>query len=122
MKLKKAKIVIRDLSELKKEWKQAFKISSKKIQKNDEIIFANLETATRILSRARIEILQTIIRFKPRSIYELSKILEKDFKNVHTDVKFLCDVGLIELQDTEDVRGGLRPVARFSGIELDWAA
>ena len=122
MKLKKAKIVIRSLSDIKKEWKTALKGQTKSVQKNDEIIFANLETASKVMSRARIEILQSIIKFKPKSIYELAKILEKDFKNVHTDVKFLCDVGLIELQETEDARNGLRPVARFSGIELDWAA
>lgn len=122
MKLKKAKIVIRSLSDIKKEWKTALKGQTKSIQKNDEIIFANLETASKVMSRARIEILQSIIKFKPKSIYELAKILEKDFKNVHTDVKFLSDVGLIELQETEDARNGLRPVARFSGIELDWAA
>jgi len=122
MKLKKAKIVIKSLSDVKKEWKAALKGQTKSVQKNDEIIFANLETASKVMSRARIEILQTIIKFKPKSIYELAKILEKDFKNVHTDVKFLCDVGLIELQETEDARNGLRPVARFSGIELDWAA
>lgn len=122
MKLKKAKIVIRSLSDIKKEWKTALKGQTKSVQKNDEIIFANLETASKVMSRARIEILQSIIKFKPQSIYELAKILEKDFKNVYTDVKFLCDVGLIELQETEDARNGLRPVARFSGIELDWAA
>ena len=122
MKLKKAKIVIKDLNEIKKEWKSALKGKSQQVQKNDEIIFTNLETAAKVMSRARIEILQSILKFKPRSIYELAKILEKDFKNVHTDVKFLCDVGLIELHETEDMRNGLRPVARFSGIELDWAA
>ena len=122
MKLKKAKIIIRDLNEIKKEWKSALKGKSQQVQKNDEIIFTNLETAAKVMSRARIEILQSILKFKPRSIYELAKILEKDFKNVHTDVKFLCDVGLIELHETEDMRNGLRPVARFSGIELDWAA
>lgn len=122
MKLKKAKIVIRSLNDVKKEWKIALKGQTKSVQKSDEIIFVNLETASKVMSRARIEILQSIIKFKPQSIYELAKKLEKDFKNVHTDVKFLCDVGLIELQETEDARNGLRPVARFSGIELDWAA
>lgn len=122
MKLKKAKIVIRSLLEIKKEWKSALKGHNRNIQKNDEIIFVNLETASKVMSKARIEILQSILKDKPCSIYDLAKKLEKDFKNVHSDVKFLCAVGLIELQETENARNGLRPVARFSGIELDWAA
>ena len=122
MKLKKAKVIIRNINEIKSDWKKALKGQKKGIQKSDEIIFTSLETAARVLSKARIEILQSIVKDKPRSIYELAKTLEKDFKNVHTDVKFLCDIGFIELQESADSRSGLRPIARFSGIELDWAA
>ena len=69
-----------------------------------------------------MQILQTIAKEKPKSIYELAKILDKDFRNVHTDVKYLNAVGLIELRETNSSRNGLKPVALFSGIEFDWAA
>ncbi len=45
-----------------------------------------------------------------------------DSINAHSDVKLLCEIGLIDLQETKDARNGLKPVAKFSGIELDLAA
>ena len=49
-------------------------------------------------------------------------MVDRDFKNVHSDVKLLSEIGLIDLKETTDARKGLRPVAKFSGIELDLAA
>lgn len=122
MKLKKAKIIVRSLSDIKAEWKKAMKGKIAHLQKDDEIIFTNLESITKVFSKTRIEILITIIHEKPQSIYELAKILNRDFKNVHSDVKLLAEIGLIKLQESGDARHGLIPIAKFSGIELDLAA
>ena len=35
----------------------------------------------------------------PSSIYELARRLERDYKNVHTDVTQLAALGVIERQD-----------------------
>lgn len=122
MKLKKVRIIIKTLDQVNSEWKKALKGEYRRIQPKNEIVLLNFETAARIFSKGRMEILQTIVRKKPESIYELAKILGKDFKTVHTDVKFLHQLGLIELKETDDARNGLKPIALFSGIELDWAA
>lgn len=122
MKLKKAIIKIRSLEEVKADMKKAFKGEFIGIQKKNEIVFFNFEAASKVFSKNRMQILQTIAQEKPDSIYELAKILEKDFKSVHTDVKYLTGIGLIELQETDNVRSGLKPIALFSGIEFDWAA
>lgn len=122
MKLKIAKIIIKSVSEIKKEWKDALQGKKRGIQKDNELIFTGLETAAKIFSKNRIEVLKVIINEHPKSIYEISKILKRDFKNVHSDVKFLEEIGLIALKNTGDPRGGLMPVPRFSGIELDLAA
>jgi predicted transcriptional regulator len=49
-------------------------------------------------------------------------MLNRDFKNVHSDVQFLNDVGLIKLKETGNNRKGLKPIAKYSGIELDLVA
>ncbi len=122
MKKNHAKIVVKSLENVKREWKEALVGKRKSIQKDDEIIFANLEAVARIFSKNRMEILRAVIHEKPQSIYELAKILGKDFKNVHTDVKLLVDIGLIELKNAGTGRKGLVPLSRFSGFELDLAA
>ena len=122
MKRKNAKIIIKSVSEIKKEWKEALKGKNRGSQKDNELIFTGLETAAKVFTKNRIEVLKVIISEQPKSIYEISKIVKRDFKNVHSDVKFLAEIGLIELKESGDPRGGLIPVAIFSGIELDLAA
>lgn len=120
--MRHAKIIIRSVDSLKKDWKAALKGKKKSIQKEDEVIFTGIESVAKVFSKTRMEILRAIILQKPNSIYELAKMLDRDFKNVHSDVKLLSDIGLIDLQEAKDARNGLKPVAKFSGIELDLAA
>ena len=47
--------------------------------------------------------------------------MRKDFKNVYLDVKFLADLGLVELRE-EGPKKTLVPIAKFDGIELALAA
>ena len=123
MKKKHAKIIIRSINSVKTEWKQALKGKKRSIQKDEDIILTSLETISKVFSKSRMEVLRTIIHKKPRSIYELAKLLDRDFKNVHSDVKLLADIGLIELKERKsDSRKGLIPKALFSGIDLDLAA
>lgn len=122
MKKKHAKIVVRSLLKTKLEWKAALQGKRKAIRKEDELVFTSLEAVARVFSKNRMEILRAIIHLRPKSIYELAKILNKDFKNVHTDLKLLVDVGLIELKEANNGRKGLIPLSKFSGIELDLAA
>ncbi len=122
MKAKKAKIIVQSVEDVKKEWVRAIKGKVKSKPKNDEIVVTGFDTIAKIFSKTRMEILQAIITRKPKSIYELAKIVDRDFKNVHSDVQFLNDVGLIKLKETDDSRKGLQPIAKFSGIELDLVA
>lgn len=69
-----------------------------------------------------MEILKTVTRHEVKSIYELAKLVNRDFKNVYSDVKLLSEVGLLELKETHGSRKGLQPIAKFSGIDFDWVA
>src|SRR3989338_6541269 len=106
MRNKIAKIIIKSVSEIKREWKEAFQGKKRGVQKDNELIFTGFETVAKIFSKNRIEVLKAIITEQPKSIYEISKIVNRDFKNVHSDVKFLEEIGLIELKNVGDPRGG----------------
>ena len=58
--------------------------------------FSELPLLLRTLSAARFSLLQNLHVNGPCSIYELAKRLERDYKNVHTDVTQLAALGLIE--------------------------
>jgi predicted transcriptional regulator len=58
---------------------------------------------------------------KPASIAALAKALGRDFKNVHADVTFLSQVGLLMLREAGP-RRTLIPTALYSEIDLPLAA
>jgi predicted transcriptional regulator len=122
MKLKKVKIVIQSLADLKEEWKDALKGKVRGIEKKGSITFLSVETVAKVFSQPRLEILATILKDHPKSIYALAKLVDRDFKNVHADVKLLAEVGLLELKTSGKKRSAVMPVAKYSGLELDLAA
>ena len=56
----------------------------------------DLPLLLRTLTPARWELLERLRQLGPVSIYQLTKRLERDYKNVHTDVTSLAKIGLIE--------------------------
>jgi len=48
------------------------------------------------LTPARVDLLDTLRRVGPCSVYALAKAAERNYSNVHTDASRLEDLGLIE--------------------------
>lgn len=121
MKLKTAKIVVEPFGGLNDRWKKALQ-GKLRSRGNEEVIsVASWEVLGKVLSSPRLRILVAIPHLKPRSIAHLAKAIKKDFKNVYSDVRFLADLGLIDLRQ-EGPRKTLVPTARFSEIDLPLAA
>jgi predicted transcriptional regulator len=59
----------------------------------------DLPLLLKTLSPARWALLERLKAEGPMSIYELAKRLARDYKNVHTDVSRLAELGLIARQD-----------------------
>lgn len=121
MKLKKIKIIVESFEEVQKRWKKALAGKVKSKRGEEVISVASWEVLGKVFSAPRLQILAAIPHFKPRSIAGLAKALGKDFKNVHSDVRFLAGLGLIELKK-EGERKTLIPIAKFNEIELPLAA
>jgi predicted transcriptional regulator len=64
------------------------------------------------LTPARLDLLETLRRVGPCSVYALAKAAERNYSNVHTDVAPLEELGLIER--TED--GGVS--VPFDSVEI----
>lgn len=60
---------------------------------------ADLPLLLRTLTPARWDLLERLRQAGPLSIYQLAKRLERDYKNVHTDVTALTNIGLIDRAD-----------------------
>ena len=55
------------------------------------------------LTPARVDLLDTLRRVGPCSIYALAKAAERNYSNVHTDVTRLEELGLIERAEERTV-------------------
>ena len=60
------------------------------------LTFLDLESMLAALSPKRLELLRFARRTGPMSIKAISEGLERDYKNVHVDVKALLAAGLLE--------------------------
>ena len=55
------------------------------------------------LTPARLDLLDTLRRVGPCSIYALAKAAERNYSNVHADVARLEELGLIERSDEDGI-------------------
>jgi predicted transcriptional regulator len=62
----------------------------------DILTLVNLPLLIKTLTPARWSLLERLRAQGPSSIYELARRLQRDYKNVHTDVARLIELGLIE--------------------------
>ncbi len=67
--------------------------------------FESLPSLLKVLTPARWALLQHLGKAGPASVYGLAKALGRDYKNVHTDVARLAQLGLVE--KTADGRVGV---------------
>ena len=66
--------------------------------------FADLPLLVKSLTPARWELLKQLKAAGPLTIFALAKRLERDYKNVHSDVSQLTSLGLIEKTEQNLVR------------------
>jgi predicted transcriptional regulator len=69
----------------------------------DILSFENLPVLLKTLSPARWALLEKLRKEGPLSIYELARRLERDYKNVHTDVTQLAAIRLIQRSEQGQV-------------------
>lgn len=86
----------------------------------EEFDFDALSTLRRLLSNEKAKILYTIKSKKPSSMYNLAKILDRDFKSVSDDVKLLERFGFIEMiAEKTGKRQRLKPILVSDSITIN---
>ncbi len=70
----------------------------------ERLVFEDLETLLRCLTPARWTLLGTLRRTGPSSVRGLAKALRRDYKNVHSDVRLLERLGLVDRTEERLVR------------------
>ena len=82
--------------------------------------FESLALLRRLLTNEKAKMIHTIKRKHPGSIYQLAKILGRDFKAVVQDVKLLERFGIVEMiSEHTGNRPRLRPRLATDNIQLN---
>jgi predicted transcriptional regulator len=88
-------------------------------QAREEVGFTSIEAARNFLTRERLTLLRTIRTRHPSSLYELAKMVNRDFKNVQEDIALLERHGLVRV--SKEPRGKRKvkvPEVPFEQIAL----
>lgn len=80
-----------------KESKGTFSIFRKSGVSKKDYDFSGILALRQLLSNEKARILHVIKTKKPKSIYELSRMLERGFKSVNDDIKLLERFGFVVL-------------------------
>ena len=83
-------------------WKRAE--TGERAEAEQRLVFENLETLLRMLTHGRWVLLKTLRTKGPMSVRALAKELGRDYKNVHTDVRRLEQIGLIDRNKDDKAR------------------
>lgn len=104
MKVKKVKIGIKSVQDVFSDVRETVlridKGESLAPVKSPEIYFTSFEVFRKALTPKRLELLHIIKNQKPSSINELARMAKRDVKNIADDVKYLDQIGLIEIKET----------------------
>src|SRR4030066_1146536 len=109
MRAKKVKIGIRNVeSSMANFVKTAEAVKrGEKVKKESGVYFTSLEALRKVLTPQRMALLRLIREKKPVSLHGLARLARRNIKNVSDDVRYLAQVGLIELRKA-DHKGSAR--------------
>lgn len=99
MKARRLKIGIRSGVERSKALGEALRrvANGNRAPQKPELYFENIEELRRILTEKRLALLLAIIHHHPASVRALASLIERDYKNVSTDIVLLERLGLVKL-------------------------
>jgi predicted transcriptional regulator len=99
--LKTVTFSIKPLAEVASDFSAAFEAARRDRRPpkgvREEVGFTSIEAARNFLTPRRLSILRAIRTRRPGSLYELARIVKRDFKNVQDDIAILKRHGLVRI-------------------------
>lgn len=123
MRVRRLKVGVRPLEEGLQEFGGTLKAlqTGKAVSKRRGVYFVSVEAMRRVLTPSRLTLLHLIRTRHPRSITALAKLIHRDFKNVHADLKLLADLGLVHLEPGAHMRDSVTPTVPYERIQFEIA-
>lgn len=102
MKVKRVKIGIKGMAAAMNDFLRTAEAMERgeKIKKATGVYFTSLEAFRKVMTPQRMILLRHIKEGRPASLHELARLAKRNIKNVSEDVKYLAQVGLIDMKDS----------------------
>jgi predicted transcriptional regulator len=99
----------------KSSWLKSKKVKARRalFSPKNLTLWDSVESYQRFMSDQKYAILATIYNHKPKSVYQLAKLLDRAQPNVSRDCDALAGHGFIVLEESGGARGGLIPKLSF---------
>lgn len=124
MKIKNVKIGVRSLIGGLEEFAktaEAIERGESVKKRKPGIYFENINTMRKVLTEKRIALLKVIKEEHPSSIDELSKMTNRNFKNISDDLNYLAEIGLVELKKGKSKTSKVTPIVNYDKILFEIA-
>tara|TARA_Y100000310_G_C20418907_1_gene685706 strand:+ start:284 stop:664 length:381 start_codon:yes stop_codon:yes gene_type:complete len=124
IKAKEIKLRIEDTETFKKNIKEelgAIDQGKATKLKEDTISFQSLDQLRKFLTKKRLELVKVIKHKRPKSIYELAKMVGRTPENVNSDIKLLKQLGLVETIKIKEEREKVIPEVKYDKLTLEIA-
>jgi predicted transcriptional regulator len=87
---------------------------------SEDYDFEGLKALRNILSNEKAKVLHVVKTKQPGSVYDLAKMLKRDFKSVHKDINVLKRFGFIDLiSEKTGKRARLKPVIAIDSLIVE---
>ncbi len=120
MKIRKVRIGIKDLKTALNEFVEIDKAVEQEMPVKQEkgVYFTSIEAFRKALTPPRLALLRTIKTKKPLSVSHLSEMMDRD---VSKDIRFLEQVGLVDVKKDEKIRKEIKPFVGYDRILFEIA-
>lgn len=107
-------VEFKSLAQIEKDLLLLPKNKSPKIQPKNVVYFDSLASFRNFMTIQKIEILTLVAEEKPKSVYELSKMLNRSIAPVQKDCQMLEAAGFIVFEKEKGGRGAMAPKLTFN--------
>ena len=123
MKIRKVRVGIKDLETVLSEFVETGRAleKGKIVKKEKGVYFTSVEAFRKAVTPKRLALLRAIKTEKPSSVRQLSKITDRDIKNVSTDIRFLEQVGLVDIKKNIGAEKEVKPLVNYDKILFEIA-
>ena len=120
MRVKRVKVGIKSTKEVLQDFVKTCKAIERgeKVKKEIGVYFEDIEAFRKALTPRRLELLSLIKKHHPKSLHQLSRLADRDIKNVTQDIGLLKNLDLLSTTKAKTGRKEVSPAVNYDAIEL----